>query len=202
MADLQIDRVQPDKPPFTYVGVDFFGPLFVKQGRSRVKRYGCLFTCLVIRAIHIEIAHSLDVSSFIDALRRFIARRGRPEEIRSDRGTNFIGAERELKESLEKWNHSKLNEFLCLKEIKWKFNPAAASHMGGAWERLIRSIKKILKALLDEQLVNDETLATAMAEVEAIVNSRPITPNPDSPFDTEALTPNHVLMLCSSSSSM
>ena len=94
---IQINRVQPDKPPFTYVGVDFFGPLFVKQGRSRVKRYGCLFTCLVIQAIHIEIAHSLDVSSFIDALRRFIAHRGRPEEIRSDRGTNFIGAERELK---------------------------------------------------------------------------------------------------------
>lgn len=154
---------------------------------------------MVIRAIHIEIAHCLDVSSFIDALPRFIARHGKPEEIRSDRGTYFIGAEQELKESLEKWNDFQLNEFLCLKEIKWKFNPAAASHMDGAWGRLIRSVKKILKALLDEQLVNDETLATTMAEVQAIINSRPITPNSDSLFDAEALTPNYLLMLRSNS---
>ena len=74
------------------------------EGRSRVKRYGCLFTCLVVRAIHIEIAHSLEASSFINALRRCIARRRKPEEIRSDRGTNFQGAERELKECINNWN--------------------------------------------------------------------------------------------------
>ena len=132
MADLPIDRVQPDKPPFTFVGIDFFGPLFVKQGRSRVKRYGCLFTCLVVRAIHIEIAHSLEASSFINALRRCIARRRKPEEIRSDRGTNFQGAERELKECMNNWNATQLNEFLRQRAIKWTFNPSAASHMGGA----------------------------------------------------------------------
>ena len=195
MVDLPVDRIQPDKPPFTFVGIDFFGPLLVKQGRSRVKRHGYLFTCLVVRAVHIEIAHSLDTSSFLDALRRFIARRGKREKIRSDRGTNFQGAERKLKEYINEWNANQLNKFLRQREIKWKFNHSAASHMGGAWERLIRSVKCILKRLLDEQLVNDETLLTVKGEVEAILNSPPITPNCDSPFDVEALTPNHLLML-------
>ena len=104
MANLPKSRVHPDQPPFTYVGIDYFGPLLVKQGRARVKRYGCLFTCLAIRAVRIEIAHSLDTESFIDALRRFIARRGKPVEIRSDRGTNFQGGERELREAVVEWN--------------------------------------------------------------------------------------------------
>ena len=73
MADLPKERVTPHDPPFTYAGVDYFEPMEVKQGRSRVKRYGCLFTCLVVRAVHIEIAYSLDVDSMINALRRFIS---------------------------------------------------------------------------------------------------------------------------------
>ena len=81
MADLPEDLITPGKPPFSYVGIDFFGALYVKRGRSEVKRYGCIFTCLSIRAIHIEITNSLDTSSFLNALRRFIARRGRPGAI-------------------------------------------------------------------------------------------------------------------------
>jgi len=83
MADLPVERVTPDKPPFTFIGLDFFGPFLVKVGRSMVKRYGCIFTCLAVRAVHIEVAHSLETSSFINALQRFIARRGQPLEIRS-----------------------------------------------------------------------------------------------------------------------
>ena len=83
MASLPEDRLIPDKPPFTYVGIDYFGPLEVRQGRSRGKRYGCLFSCLTTRAVHIEIAHSLDTDSMINALRRFIIVRGYPELIRS-----------------------------------------------------------------------------------------------------------------------
>ena len=172
MADLPVDRIQPDKPQFTFVRIDFFGPLLVKQGRSRVKRSGCLFTCLVVKAAHIEIADGLDTGSFLDALRRFIARRGKREEIRSDRGTNFQGggAEQKLKECINEWNAIQLNEFLRQREVKWKFNPSAASHMGGAWKRLIRSVKRTLRQL-DEKLVNYETL-TGIAVVEAILNRR------------------------------
>jgi hypothetical protein len=89
-------------PPFTFVGVDYFGPIMVRQGRSHVKRYGCLFTCLSMRAVHIEIAHSLDAESFLCAFGRFISRRGQPSEVYSDNGTNFTAIHSVLKEEFEK----------------------------------------------------------------------------------------------------
>ena len=195
MADLPEVRLVPEKPPFSYVGVDYFGPLQVKQGRSRVKRYGCLFTCLTTRAVHIEIAHSLDTDSMINALRRFISVRGYPEQIRSDQGSNFIKADKELKEAIEEWNEHKINNFCRQKKIEWIFNPPSASHMGGAWERMIRSVRQILKAIFKEQLVSDEVLSTVMAEVVNILNSRPLTRNSDSALDEQPLTPNHLLHL-------
>ena len=195
MADLPWDRVTPNKPPFSYVGLDYFGPYLVSRGRSLVKRYGCVFTCLTTRAIHIEIAHSMDSSSFIDALHRFICRRGNPEEIRSDNGSNLVGAEKELRLAIAEWNQGKIGKFLLQRNISWKFNPPAASHMGGIWERQIRTIKKVLGAVLKEQTLNDESLSTLMCQVEAIINSRPITVVSDDVKDPEPLTPNHLLLL-------
>jgi len=89
MSDLPYERVTPGEPPFTFVGLDYFGLFYVKRGRCMEKRYGVLFTCLTVRAVHIEVTHSLDTSSFINALRRFIARHGSPWVIRSDNGTNL-----------------------------------------------------------------------------------------------------------------
>ena len=100
MADLPADRVTPDKPPFTFAGVDCFGPYQVKPGRSMEKRYGVIFTCLVVRAVHIEVVHSMETSSFIHALRRFIARRGSPEEMKSDNGGNFTRGENDLRDGI------------------------------------------------------------------------------------------------------
>ena len=138
------------EPPFTSVGVDYFGPLEVKQGRSRVKRYGCIFTCLNVPAVHIEIAHSLNTDSMINALRRFTSVRGYPKEIRSDCGTNFTKADKELKARIKEWNHQKIGNFCAQKGIEWNFNPPEASHMGGAWERMISSVRQILRALQKE----------------------------------------------------
>jgi len=118
MADLPLQRVVFDKPPFTYVGLDFFGPFFIKVGRSQAKRYGYIFTCLTVRAVHIEAAYSLDADSFINALQRFIARRGQPVEIWSDNGTNFVGGNRLLREAVQQWNNSKVQEFMQQKEIR------------------------------------------------------------------------------------
>ena len=115
MSSLPSDRLTPDKPPFTFVGVDYFGPFEVKQGRSRVKRYGCLFTCLTTRAVHIEMAHSSDTDSMVNALRRFISIRACPEQIRSDRGTNFTRADKQLKETMEEWNLQKIFMFVVRK---------------------------------------------------------------------------------------
>ena len=195
MASLPEDRVNPAGPPFSYVGVDCFGPIEVRRGRSVVKRYGVLFTCLSIRAIHIEVAHSLDTDSFLEALRRFIARRGQPLLLRSDNGGNFVKGEKELREAVCEWNQDKIHNFLLAKNVKWIFNPPAGSHHGGVWERCIRTVRKVMKALCKEQTLDDEGLLTLMCEVEAIVNGRPITKVSDDPRDPEALTPNHLLLL-------
>ena len=195
MADLPEHRVTPDKPPFTYVGVDYFGPFLVKRARSLVKRYGVLFTCLAVRAVHIEIAHSLDTSSFLHALRRFIARRGQPNVIRSDNETNLVSGQREIQTAIKDWNQDKIQDFLTQRHITWIFNPPMGSHQGGVWERCIRTVRKILSALLKQQTVDDECLHTFMCEVESIMNGRPLTKVSDDPNDLETLTSNHLLLL-------
>ncbi|KAL3981342.1 small subunit ribosomal protein S12 [Sarotherodon galilaeus] len=195
MGDLPQNRVTPDEPPFTRTGVDYFGPFEVKRGRSTVKRYGVIFTCLAIRAVHLEVAASLDTDSFINALRRFIARRGQVVELRSDNGTNFVSAERELTKAIQEWNTCKIESTLTQKGIKWIFNTPAASHHGGVWERLIKLVRRILSATLKTQNLDEESLQTFLCETEAILNSRPITTPSNDPNDLEALTPNHLLLL-------
>ena len=148
MAVLPEVKVLPEKPPFTFVDVDYFEPLEVKQGRSRIKIYSCLFTCLTTRAVHIEIAHSLNTDSMITALRRFISVRNYLAQIRSDQRINFTKADKELKEAIEEWNQHKINNFRRQKNIKWISKPPSASHMSGAWERMIRFVRQILKAIL------------------------------------------------------
>ena len=111
MSDLPVDRVS-QSPPFENVGCDFFGPFQIKMRRSIVKRYGCVFTCLYSRAIHIEVCNDLSSDSFILALRRFIAIRGHVSCIRCDQGTNFVGASNELKVSLNSMEEGPIKSFL------------------------------------------------------------------------------------------
>ena len=195
MANLPDNRVTPLEPPFSYVGVDCFGPLDVCWGRSTVKWYGVLFTCLSIWAIHIEVAHSLDTDSFIDALRRCIAWRGQTLLMRSDNGGNFVKAKRQLCEAVCDWNQSKIHEFLLARNIKWIFNPPARSYHGGVWEWCIRSVRKVMKALTKEEPLDDQGLLTLICEVEAIINGWSTTKVTDDPSDPEALTPNYLLLL-------
>lgn len=142
MADLPKCRILPDDPPFTKVGVDYFGPFLVKRGRSQVKRYGVIFTCLTTRAVHLEVASSLDTDACLNAIRRFLARRGQVKEMYSDNGTNFRSANSELKKAIKEWNSSMIIKSLQERGIQWHFNPPAGSHHGGSWERLIRSVRK------------------------------------------------------------
>lgn len=193
-ADLPADRVCVAKAPFTCTGVDCFGPFDVKQGRKRVKRWGCLFTCLTSRAIHLEILDGLDADSFLNAITRFSARRGVPERIRSDNGTNMVRADKELRAAALSWERDdNLQNALLKRQIAWEFNPPHASHMGGVWERQIRTVRKVLQAIIGEQVVDEERLHTLFCEVEAIVNGRPITPTSNNIDDIEALTPLHIL---------
>lgn len=195
MADLQLERLIPNLPPFTNTGADYFEPIEFKKGRNMVKHYGVIFTCMARRAIHLEVAYSLDTNSCINAVRRFMCRQGQVVHIRSDNGPNFVGAERELRKALACLDHSKVQKALLADGLKWSFNPPAASHHGGAWEHLIRLVKKVLFSVLQQQHVDDESLHTIICEVEAILNDRPITKVSDDPNDLEAFTPNHLLLL-------
>ncbi|XP_046551822.1 uncharacterized protein LOC124261551 [Haliotis rubra] len=195
MSDLPTNRVQPS-PPFTCTGLDCFGPHTVREGRKEVKRYGVLFTCMVSRAVHIETANSFNTDSFINALKRFIARRGAVKEISCDNGTNFTSGAKELCHALDEIDQSEVHNYLLKLNIIWKFNPPSASHMGGVWERLIRSVRGVLSPLLQEysQRLDDELYRTLLCEVESILNSRPLTTMSSDPSDVEPLTPNHLLM--------
>ena len=193
MADLPSERVNP-APPFSNTGVDCFGPFIVKEGRKSLKRYGVLFTCLVSRAIHIEVANSLETDSFINALRRFIARRGNVKTVKSDNGTNFVGAKRELQNAVKEMDQAQIEKYLTNEQIEWSFNPPGASHMGGIWERQIRTVRKILAGMCaSTENLDDESFKTLMCEIEAIVNSRPITTVTDDPNDLLPLNPNMIL---------
>ena len=194
MGSLPKARLEAYQPPFTFTAVDLFGPLTVKWGRGTAKRWGCLFTCLTTRAVYLEVTPSLEADDFIMVLRQFISRRGPHKEIWSDRGTNFVGANRELKEAIAGWNEEKIERHLQQKGIKWVFQPPAAPHMSGVWERLVQITKKHLKSAVGDALLTDVELRTLLAEVESIVNNRPITAVSDDPDDCSALTPNHFLL--------
>ena len=195
MADLPLDRVESNHPSFMSIGIDYFGPYVIKRGRSFVKGYACIFTCLSTRAVHIEVTHSLDTDSFINCMRRFIARRGEPQLVRSDNGGSFVAGSKEIREAISEWNQKRIHDFWLQRGVTWKFNPPAGSHHGGVWECCIRTARKILTALLREQSVDEEGLITLMCEVEMIMNGRPLTSVSDDPRDPEVLTPNHLLLL-------
>ena len=175
MGNLPADR-HSEEPPCIYCGVDMFGPSLVKNGQKIQKRYGAMFTCLFSRAVYIEVTSNLTTDSFIQALRRLINKRGNVRMIRSDNGTNFVGASIELKRAFGKMDEKNINDFLMElggEWISWKRNSPMESNMGGVWERQIRSARSILSAMLRNhgESLSDESLCTSLVEVEGIINS-------------------------------
>ncbi|XP_062587039.1 uncharacterized protein LOC134248653 [Saccostrea cucullata] len=200
MADLPSVRVR-QSPPFTYVGVDMFGQWEVvtrktRGGSANSKRWAILFTCLSSRASHIEVVEDMSSSAFINALRRFIAIRGRVAEFRSDRGTNFVGSTDTLGISAVNVEDPTFKNFLTKNGCSWIFNAPHSSHMGGVWERVIGLARRILDAILlkqpKRQLTHD-VLVTLMAKVTAILNNRPLVPVSMDPHNPLVLTPNMLL---------
>ena len=194
MADLPNCRVAYEEPPFSNCGIDMFGPIIIKQGRKRLKRWGVIMTCLTIRCIHLEVVELADTDSFINSFRRFTNRRGCPKTIYSDCGSNFQGATNELDEFISCLDKYKITRSAADLNIMWEFNPPASPHMGGAWERLIRSVKEVMHGIMQDRILTDPQLSTLFTEVENIVNSRPLTHISDDINDLRALTPNHVLL--------
>ena len=178
MADLPVDRLSPC-PPFTNVGCDCFGPFKIKNGRNEVKRYGVLFTCLVSRAVHIEMCFSLSSDSFFSAFRRFISIRGPASLLRCDQGTNFMGA---------------YNDILKL-GCEMIPNPPASSHRGGAWERMVGASRRVIEGILMDHgtKLDDEGLLTILHEAANIVNSRPLNIHNINDPNLEPLNANQLL---------
>ena len=193
MADLPAARLRLHKPAFHSTGVDCFGPMLVKVGRRHEKRWGILFKCLTTRAVHLDLLGSMDTDAYLMALRRFIARRGTPAEIWSDQGTNFKGGERELREAYANMAPT-LQRQLARQRIKFRFNPPAAPHFGGVWEREVRSVKSALYTCVGAQPVQEEVLRTVLLEVEAILNSKPLGYVSADIADIDPVTPNSLLM--------
>ena len=194
MAPLPAHRIRPFGRPFQMVGIDYFGPFTISMLRRKLKRYGVMFTCLNTRAVHIEVADSLDTDSFLLAFWRFADRRGRPQIVYSDNGTNLVAGDREIREQLENLDQEKIGSNLANRYIEWKFSPPAAPHFGGAWERLIKSAKAAFRIVANKQTITDEVFRSFMVRVEALLNDRPLTDVPVDPKEPVALSPSHFLI--------
>ena len=181
--------------PFSHCGIDFAGPFQTKQGRgrTRAKRYLCLMTCLETRACHLELTYSMDTGGFLMAFNRFVKRRGTPSIIVTDNGSNFVAAERELREAVEQLDRAEIARSLADRHIRWRFNPPRAPHFGGVFEAMIKAAKRALRSALATAELTDEELHTAIVAAEDLINSRPLTTVSADAADLEPLTPQHFL---------
>ena len=196
MADLPEVRLEPS-PPFTHCGIDCFGPFIIKEGRKELKRYGLLITCMASRAVHVETLDDMSTDAFINGLRCVMALRGSIRSIRCDQGSNFVGAINELNKATGEMEH-KIREYLTTQRCDFLLNSPHSSHMGGVWERHIRTIRSVLTSMLNQHSLrlDTSTLRTFLYEAMAIVNSRPLSvENLHDPSGPEPLTPNHLLTL-------
>ena len=201
MGQLPMERITPDAV-FDKVGIDYAGPIYIKQGSVRkptiLKAYVCVFVSLSVKAVHLELVSDLTTDAFIACLRRFIGHRGKPSTIWSDHGSNFIGATRQIKELIQFLQQQKVNEtiseFCSCQNIDWVFIPEHAPHFGGLWEAAVKSFKTHLSKVADNVKLSFEELTTVLVQIEACLNSRPLGALPCGDNGVDALTPGHFLI--------
>jgi len=198
MGQLPPERVIPSRP-FLNSGMDYAGPLIIKNWKGRNSRTykACvaLFVCLSTSAIHIELVTDCTTDAFIVAYKRFTSRRSICATLTSDCGTNLKGADSELQALLSASKESdRLASLLVNDGTQWRFNPPSAPHFGGKWEAEVKSVKYHLKRVVGNHLLTYEEMVTFLTQVEAVLNSRPLCLLTDNPDDLQALTPAHFLI--------
>ena len=199
-GQLPVSRAMPARP-FSIVGVDFCGPIYLKPVHRRAaaeKAYISIFVCFSVKAVHIELVESLSTHAFLAAFRRFVARRGLPSEVYSDNGLNFQGASKVIDDFYTLMNSDSavedISRYAVGAGVKWHFIPPHAPNFGGLWEAAVKAAKRVLlKVVGDRQLAFGE-MSTVLAQVEAQLNSRPLTPLSEDPEELDVLTPGHFLI--------
>lgn len=199
MGDLPRPRVTPSRP-FLSTGMDYAGPVWLRtskgRGQKATKAFITVFICLSSRAVHLDVASDYTADAFLAALRRFVARRGLCRSLYSDCGTNFVGADSQLRAlfSAASREGQRIAAYVATDRIQWHFNPPAAPHFGGIWEAAVKSTKHHLRRVIGAATLTYEEMATLLTQVEACLNSRPLQALSDDPEDQAALTPGHLLI--------
>ncbi|XP_071051383.1 uncharacterized protein [Onthophagus taurus] len=207
---LNVDQLMGDLPdfrvtrtrPFAAIGLDYAGPYLIKDSKStrcvELKAYLCIFVCLATKAVHLELVTQLTSEAFMNAFKRFVSRRGLCRTVYSDNGTNFVGANNDLKNLYNLIKETAKDEnyysYFVDNQITWHFIPPRSPHFGGLWESTVKSFKFHIKRVLGETKLNCEQFYTLLTQIEAILNSRPILPLSSDPTDLEPLTPGHFLI--------
>ena len=182
--------------PFSFTGLDYLGPLYIKDGQNSKKVWVCLFTCMVVRAVHLEVVADMTSEQFIMCLKRFISRRGKPSEIISDNAPQFKLAQ----QAIEKvWKEDNVDEdvvnYVAEEGIQWKYITEYAPWMGGFYERMVQSVKKALRKCLGSSMMTYVQLETLITEIEAMLNTRPLCYVGEDTDGSQVLTPGHFLSI-------
>ncbi|CAL1270294.1 unnamed protein product [Larinioides sclopetarius] len=188
LSDIRVEQ----SAAFTIIGVDFAGPLFVKDTNS--KQYILLITCAVTRSVHLELVGDMTTDTFLLAFRRFISRRGLCSVVISDNARTFKRAELEIKLIWNVLNHPDVKNFYSSNGIKWQYIVERAAWWGGFYERMVRTVKTALRKTLGKSCLTVEQLLTVLIEIEGMINSRPITYVGSDSEEPTALTPAHFLL--------
>ncbi|XP_018317371.1 uncharacterized protein [Mycetomoellerius zeteki] len=195
MGQLSVTRITPSRP-FLHTGIDYAGPMKIKTWRGReakmYKGYLAIFVCFSTSAVHIEVVTDYSTEAFIAAYKRFTARRGICATLNSDCGTNFVGADRELRQRFDSASQElkELASILINHGTEWRFIPPAAPHFGDKWEAAVKSTNKVI----GDSTLTYEELTTLVTQIEAVLNSRPLSPLSADADDYTALTPSHFLL--------
>lgn len=198
MGNLLAARVTPNRP-FLHVGVDSAGPIFLRtrgRGHKSYKAFICVFICMTSKAVHLEAVSDYTTDAFLAAFQRFSSRRGLCTDVYSDCGTNFVGADAQLRTLFRAISPEaqRIANGVGNKGIRWHFNPPAAPHFGGIWEAVVKSVKHHLRRMIGEATLTFEEMSTLLTQVEACLNSRPLQALSDDPNDLNALTPGHFII--------